>query len=137
MVQKKDKEIYVEKDNSAISAFSCTPLRKNRIPRRMKQVGGSLPGTNSVPFRRRKRGSDTSNPIILVVETKLLAIISRMAIEIQERHAIVKGSPLVQICRGSKGAAPPCGVRPVLTCSFGRKDHSRWAMKVKKTVVWR
>ncbi|PKU85472.1 uncharacterized protein LOC110113433 [Dendrobium catenatum] len=55
MVQKKDKEIYVEKDNSAISAFSCPPLRKNRTTGRMKQVGGSLPGTNSVPFQKKKK----------------------------------------------------------------------------------
>ncbi|KAH0448595.1 hypothetical protein IEQ34_022395 [Dendrobium chrysotoxum] len=55
MVQKKGKEIYVEKDNSAISAFSCTPLRKNKITGRMKQVGGSLPGTNSVLFQKKKK----------------------------------------------------------------------------------
>ncbi|KAH0463697.1 hypothetical protein IEQ34_008279 [Dendrobium chrysotoxum] len=34
--------------------------------------------------------------IILVVETKLQVIISRMAIEIQERHAVVQGFALVQ-----------------------------------------
>ncbi|KAL0922007.1 hypothetical protein M5K25_005965 [Dendrobium thyrsiflorum] len=55
MVQKKDKKIYVEKDNSAISALSCPPLRKNRTTGRMKQVVGSLPGTNSVPFQKKKK----------------------------------------------------------------------------------
>ncbi|CAH1446235.1 unnamed protein product [Lactuca virosa] len=35
--------------------------------------------------------------IILAVGTKLQAIIARMAIEIQERHAVVEGVPLVQV----------------------------------------
>ncbi|ONK65127.1 uncharacterized protein A4U43_C07F33950, partial [Asparagus officinalis] len=35
--------------------------------------------------------------IILAVGTKLQAIISQMAIEIQERHAVVQGIPLVQL----------------------------------------
>ncbi|XP_047983183.1 MLO-like protein 9 [Salvia hispanica] len=35
--------------------------------------------------------------IILAVGTKLQAIISRMAIEIQERHAVVQGIPLMQV----------------------------------------
>lgn len=34
---------------------------------------------------------------ILAVGTKLQAIISRMAIEIKERHAVIQGIPLVQL----------------------------------------
>lgn len=35
--------------------------------------------------------------VILAVGTKLQAIIAGMAIEIQERHAVVQGIPLVQL----------------------------------------
>ncbi|XP_059636563.1 MLO-like protein 5 isoform X2 [Cornus florida] len=35
--------------------------------------------------------------IILAIGTKLQAIITRMAVEIQERHAVVQGIPLVQV----------------------------------------
>lgn len=34
---------------------------------------------------------------ILAVGTKLQAIITQMAVEIQERHAVVQGIPLVQV----------------------------------------
>ncbi|KAI3784396.1 hypothetical protein L1987_43495 [Smallanthus sonchifolius] len=36
------------------------------------------------------------NPIILAVGTKLQAILTKMALEITERHAVVQGMPLVQ-----------------------------------------
>lgn len=35
--------------------------------------------------------------VILAVGTKLQAIITQMAVEIQERHAVVQGMPLVQV----------------------------------------
>jgi mlo protein len=35
--------------------------------------------------------------VILAVGTKLQGIISKMAIDIQERHAVVQGIPLVQV----------------------------------------
>lgn len=35
--------------------------------------------------------------LILAIGTKLQSIITRMAIEIQERHAVVQGIPLVQV----------------------------------------
>lgn len=35
--------------------------------------------------------------MILAVGTKLQAIITRMALDIQERHAVVQGIPLVQV----------------------------------------
>ena len=35
--------------------------------------------------------------VILAVGTKLQAIITQMALEIQERHAVVQGIPLVQV----------------------------------------
>uniref|UniRef100_A0A5B6YRI5 MLO-like protein n=1 Tax=Davidia involucrata TaxID=16924 RepID=A0A5B6YRI5_DAVIN len=38
--------------------------------------------------------------IILAVGTKLQAIITQMAVEIQERHAVVQGIPLVQVSDG-------------------------------------
>lgn len=37
------------------------------------------------------------NKVILAVGTKLQSIITRMAIEIQEKHAVVQGIPLVQV----------------------------------------
>lgn len=42
-----------------------------------------------VPFARLQ--------IVLAVGTKLQAIITKMALEIQERHAVVQGIPLVQV----------------------------------------
>jgi len=35
--------------------------------------------------------------VILAVGTKLEAIITRMAVEITERHAVVQGMPVVQV----------------------------------------
>lgn len=35
--------------------------------------------------------------VVLAVGTKLQAIISKMALEIKERHAVVQGIPLVQV----------------------------------------
>lgn len=35
--------------------------------------------------------------VILAVGTKLQAIITRMALDIKERHAVVQGIPLVQV----------------------------------------
>ncbi|OWM81163.1 hypothetical protein CDL15_Pgr007194 [Punica granatum] len=44
-----------------------------------------------------KRSLEDDFKVILAVDTKLQAVIATMAIEIQERHAVIQGIPLVQV----------------------------------------